>query len=529
MLCRRHHIFFALISLSLLFLYSPEIIFGSQNSKKVNVAYVSVEEAKRLFEAGAIFIDTRGPLYYIESRIEGAVIISKEELDQDLLRISYTNYRLREHRDEYVEKSRYKDITKIDCVVYGVGYGSTDDNVHVVAEKLTEYRFRNVFILRDGFSTWKKAGYAVEQGASSLVNSSTIVFFYIPGCQSCIWAKKYLGKLLKGKGLFVLEKSMMLQDNQILREIYDSVYNVPADKRGIVPAVFRGSAVLIGQDDIEINIHEVLSEEPPSNLLHDIEDSNHINDNVFRRFETFTPISVVAAGLLDGVNPCAFAVLVFFISYLAFTGRESRRLLWVGIIFISAIFMTYFLLGIGIFNFLHVLKRFQIIINIIYIATAIVALTFAFYNITDSIKARKGDTKGLSLQLPERIKRLTHSIIRKHVSSKYIFIVAGFTGFLISLFEFGCTGQIYLPTIVYILNMPGMKYKALTFLGLYNIMFIIPLLFILVAVTLFEVNTTRIGQIFKKRIYIIKICTGGFFLFLAGYMIYISFQSFGIL
>ena len=529
MLCRRYYILFVLIGLSFLLLNSPEIVFGSQDSKKDDIEYVSLEEAKRLFEEGAIFIDTRDPLHYQEARIEGAVIILKEELDQDLLRISHSHYRLRENQDEYAGKSRPKDITKIDCVVYGVGYGSRDDTVHIVAKKLTEYKFRNVFVLRDGFDAWQKAGYYVEQGASSLVDSSAIVFFYIPGCQSCIWAKQYLGKLLKGKGLFVLEKSMMLQDNQKLREIYDNVYNVPADERGIVPAVFRGSAVLIGQDDIKINLRGVLAEEPPSILLRDTEDSDRINSNVKRRFETFSPVSVVAAGLLDGVNPCAFAVLVFFISYLAFTGREVRRLLWVGIIFISAIFVTYFLLGIGIFNFLHVLKRFQIIINIIYIATAIVALAFAFYNITDSIKARKGYTKGLTLQLPDRVKRLTHSIIRKHAGSKYILIVAGFTGFLISLFEFGCTGQIYLPTIVYILNMPGMKYKALSFLGLYNVMFIIPLLFILVAVTLFEVNTTRIGQIFKKRIYIIKICTGGFFLFLAGYMIYISFRSFGLL
>jgi cytochrome c biogenesis protein CcdA len=412
------------------------------------------------------------------------------------------------------------------------GDSPTDDTVHVVVKKLTEYKFRSLFILKDGFNAWQKAGYQIEQGAGSLVDSSNIVYFYIPGCQSCIWAKKYLGKLLKGTDLLVLEKSMILKDNQKLREIYDEVYNVPADKRGIVPAVFKGSVALVGKDDIKKNLRGALDElagEPISIHLRDNEDSDRLNGNVKSRFEAFSPISIIAAGLLDGVNPCAFAVLVFFISYLAFTGKEGQRLLWIGIIFIGAIFATYFLLGIGIFNFLHVLKRFQIIINFIYIATALVALTFAFYNITDSIKARKGDTKGLALQLSDRVKRLTHEIIRKHASSKYIFIVAGFTGFLISLFEFGCTGQIYLPTIVYILNMPGMKYRALTFLGLYNVMFIVPLLFILVAVTLFEVNTTRIGQLFKERIYIVKICTGGFFLFLAGYMIYISFRNFGLL
>ncbi|UCB44894.1 MAG: hypothetical protein JSV25_11845 [Spirochaetota bacterium] len=511
-------------------LNSQEVVFGDQVSKKENFEYVSLEEAKRLFEEGALFIDTRDPLLYHEVHIEGAIIISKEELDQNALKLSYTNRRLWEYCDDCAGKSKPKDITRIDCVVYGDS--SKDNNVHVVAKKLKEYKFRSLFILKDGFDAWQKAGYNIEQRADPLFDSSNIVFFYIPGCQSCIWAKKYLEKLLRGTDLPVSEKSMILKDNKKLREIYDDVYNVPADKRGIVPAIFRGSVALIGKDDIKKNLRRALyevDEEPSSIHLRDTEDSDHINSNVIKRFEAFSPISVVVAGLLDGVNPCAFAVLVFFISYLAFTGREGRRLLWVGIIFIAAIFITYFLLGIGIFKFLHVLKRFQIIINLIYIATALVALTFAFYNITDSIKARRGDTKGLALQLSDRVKRLTHSVIRKHAGSKYIFIIAGFTGFLISLFEFGCTGQIYLPTIVYILNMPDIRYKALSFLGLYNVMFIVPLLFILFTVTFFEVNTTRIGQIFKKRIYLVKICTGGFFLFLAGYMIYISFRNFGLL
>ena len=36
------------------------------------------------------------------------------------------------------------------------------------------------------------------------------------------------------------------------------------------------------------------------------------------------PLAVLGAGLIDGLNPCAFATLVFFISYLAFTGRFHR-------------------------------------------------------------------------------------------------------------------------------------------------------------------------------------------------------------
>lgn len=199
----------------------------------------------------------------------------------------------------------------------------------------------------------------------------------------------------------------------------------------------------------------------------------------------------------------------------------------IGTVFIASIFITYLVLGIGIFEFLNILKRFQIILTIIYIATAAVALSFAFFNISDSIRARSGNTKDLSLQMSGRMKRLTHSIIRRHANSRYIVFAAGITGFLISLFEFGCTGQIYLPTIVYIFDIPGFSYKALFFLMLYNTMFVLPLFFILFTVTVLGVKSNIAGRALAKRIPIVKMCTGGFFLFLAGYMIYVSIISLG--
>lgn len=405
------------------------------------------------------------------------------------------------------------------------GSGPDDENVAAVAGRLSQKGFKQVFVMKGGFEEWYQAGYDTELDLSFMADERSIIFFFMPGCQNCIWAKKRLDRMIDEDEVLIIEKSMALKEVRRQREIYDSMYGVAEEKRGIVPALFIGEVALVGKQEIKKNfrlstvyeqglvpVGETVEESPDGNLL--------------LRFRKFRSVSVAAAGLLDGVNPCAFAVLVFFLSYLAFTGRERRKLIVIGIVFIAAIFITYLLLGFGIFKFLEILKRFQIIIGIIYIVTAAVALILAFFNITDSIKARGGDSGRLALQLSDRMKRLTHSIIRRHASSKYIVIVAGLTGFLISLFEFGCTGQIYLPTIVYIFDMPGFSYRALMFLILYNTMFIIPLLIILFAVAVFGVKSEIVGRKLASRIPVVKACTGGFFIFLAGYMIYISIHLF---
>ena len=53
-------------------------------------------------------------------------------------------------------------------------------------------------------------------------------------------------------------------------------------------------------------------------------------------------------------------------------------------------------------------------------------------------------------------------------------------GFVVSLIEAVCTGQVYLPTIALILKEADANFmRAMAFLVLYNLMFIVPLVIIL--------------------------------------------------
>ncbi|MHB1384610.1 MAG: hypothetical protein ACYCYC_09810, partial [Bellilinea sp.] len=60
--------------------------------------------------------------------------------------------------------------------------------------------------------------------------------------------------------------------------------------------------------------------------------------------------AVLVTGLIDSVNPCAFAVILLLIAFL-FTLRQSRgRILKLGLVYIAMIFIVYFGIGLGIFR-----------------------------------------------------------------------------------------------------------------------------------------------------------------------------------
>ncbi len=57
---------------------------------------------------------------------------------------------------------------------------------------------------------------------------------------------------------------------------------------------------------------------------------------------------VLTSGLLDGVNPCAFAVMGFLLAFLFAVGQARLQVLRVGAAYIVGMYLTYFAIGLGI-------------------------------------------------------------------------------------------------------------------------------------------------------------------------------------
>ena len=75
--------------------------------------------------------------------------------------------------------------------------------------------------------------------------------------------------------------------------------------------------------------------------------------------------TVIAAAAIDGINPCAFTVLLLFITAMLATMQAGghginairMRLLSQGGIYIAAVFLTYLALGVGLLKTLDFFTR----------------------------------------------------------------------------------------------------------------------------------------------------------------------------
>jgi len=104
-----------------------------------------------------------------------------------------------------------------------------------------------------------------------------------------------------------------------------------------------------------------------------------------------------------------------------------------------------------------------------------------------------------------------HRVIRVGLSTRGLAVGSVAVGVLVPLLESVCTGQVYLPTIVFVVRAPGLRADALAYLLLYNLMFIAPLVAILVIAYL-GVRSDRLGHFLRRHLAAFKLAMALLFL-----------------
>lgn len=228
-------------------------------------------------------------------------------------------------------------------------------------------------------------------------------------------------------------------------------------------------------------------------------------------FNQLTFWMIAGAGLVDGINPCAFAVIVFFISFLSVYKYEKREIVAVGTAYCAAVFIAYVLLGLGAFKFLYAMQGFYYVMWGLKIVTVLLCVAFLLLSAYDCWHYyRTKDASGLVLQLPTKYKTFIHKVMHTFLKdrSKSVWrlgIAALIVGFVVSLVEAVCTGQVYLPTIVVVLKEAGDNFwRAAEFLLVYNVMFIVPLVLVF-ALALAGYESSTFSGWLKKHLGLAKL------------------------
>ena len=136
----------------------------------------------------------------------------------------------------------------------------------------------------------------------------------------------------------------------------------------------------------------------------------------------------------------------------------------------------------------------------------IAGLTFllAGWSFIDGIRIlRTGKAPKGTLGLPRSIKTMIHRVIRKGLRTHHLIVGSFIVGFLISLLESFCTGQVYVPTIMIMLRSPEHRLRAIFFLLIYNLMFILPLVVIMIFAYL-GVRSKWLGEVLHRHLAALK-------------------------
>ena len=168
---------------------------------------------------------------------------------------------------------------------------------------------------------------------------------------------------------------------------------------------------------------------------------------------------LISLAFFDSINPCTFVIYTMFLIALSLKESISKRRIYaIGLAFVVAIYISYYLLGVGLVIFTKSIPTW---------IAGIISILFGGYTVITGY-LEKSRVAGK--------KKVRKSIFRQEASILGAFAL----GVMISFTLLPCSAGSYLIYAILISKIG----KALTWilLGLYNIIFVLPLLIILFTV-----------------------------------------------
>ena len=346
-----------------------------------------------------------------------------------------------------------------------------------------------------------------------------VAYFYQVGCQACSRVEADL-KYLQSKYPNLIVEEFNIYEQAALADWMSQ--RAGRDDMS-TPALFIGNQAWIGEEEITPQAIQAMLDattESGSPRFWEEFDEAAASSSVIERFRSMGWLAVVFAGLVDGLNPCAFATLIFFISYLTISGRKGKEVLTVGASFALGVFVAYLVVGLGLYKVLDLAGNWLGAVGRwVYALTAVFCLVLAFFSIRDFLKARKGNIEDMELNLPAPLRKRINATIREGRKVRAYVAGAFVTGLLISFLELACTGQIYLPTIIFVSSIPELRGRAIFYLVLYNLMFIIPLIVVFI-LAFYGTTSRQLTEFLRKHAAAVKLGMAALFIALAAWLVF---------
>lgn len=334
---------------------------------------------------------------------------------------------------------------------------------------------------------------------TTIAHDTDLLLFYGQGCPHCAKAKTFLNEITdKYPSLHVTEYEVYFdrENNQLMQELaaaFDS-------EVGGVPTFFVDDRVIVGfggdiGDKLETEIQRCIDTGCASPLTKlDNGDASEVIQIIGERSPTKDPQktelteqltipAVIGAAAVDAINPCAFAVLIILLTTVLATKNRKRALL-AGLAFTLSIFISYFLMGVGLYSAIQAAE----FTRIFYIVVAVLAILVGLFNLKDYFWYGKWFIMEVPLSWRPKMK----SLIKGVTSVPGAFLI----GFAVSLFLLPCTSGPYIVILGLLAHATQWSY-AMALLALYNLIFIAPMLIITGAIY-FGFTTTEKAEKWRQ-------------------------------
>lgn len=300
-------------------------------------------------------------------------------------------------------------------------------------------------------------------GLVTPVRAADNTYYYSTTCSHCAKVHEFFAaNNIVSK--FNLTQKEISQNSANAKELYELMLSrgIPESQMGVPYLNFEGQGY--AGDQPIINLFKTKLGMP-------VDDSEFTDDQTnapARQPSPLTISAVLIAALADSVNPCAFSVIIFLLISLIAVGAR-KRMIKIGLIYITTVFIVYLLAGLGL---LAVFQSLSIISRYILIISAALAIIAGLINIKDFFFYGQG----ITLAIPESKKHLIEKYIKQASVPAAIIL-----GFIVALFELPCTGGFYLA-ILAMLSKDASFWGGFGYLVFYNLIFVLPLVIILFAV-----------------------------------------------
>ncbi len=174
---------------------------------------------------------------------------------------------------------------------------------------------------------------------------------------------------------------------------------------------------------------------------------------------------VLISALVDSINPCAFSILLLTLAFLMSMGKMRSGILRIGGSYIFGIFLVYILIGLGILQTFHIFNTPHFMAKV----GASLLVLFGAINLINEFFPKFP----IKFKIPQSAHHKMAELMEK-ASMPTAFAL----GALVGLCEFPCTGGPYLM-VLGLLHDQATFWKGLGYLIVYNLVFILPLVIIL--------------------------------------------------